>query len=217
MTGLTDYWHLYQANGLQRVVDEIRENALYDWRYGVDTQTYLPIADYPFEHQSKSHAIRYEPTYTSTIRMALAAVDEIKSSDVSFVDLGSGKGKVILEALNHHYTQVYGVEFNDDLNRIAEANIEHRYHGLLRATLIHEDAKSFIFPSDCGVVFCFNPFGPEVLTSVLNHYQQHAKSTQRRVFFVYVNPVHAELFSEWQVVSTLSNRQRVDIYAFDAV
>jgi hypothetical protein len=69
--------------------------------------------------------VRYEPSGWRSLRRILCAED-VSPGDV-FVDLGSGKGRVILEAAQYPFHHVIGVEIAPELTagrRVGEQTLD---------------------------------------------------------------------------------------------
>jgi len=103
-----------------------------------------------------------------------------------FIDLGCGKGRALILAHELGFTRLTGVEFSPVLHRIAADNLA-KCH--ITADLICGDARAYKFPDEPAVVFLYNPFGEKILRPVIDHFGRAPR------IVVYVNPVHASLFS----------------------
>ena len=81
----------------------------------------------------------------------------------AFLDLGSGKGRTLLEAARYGFKRVIGVEYSAQLNAIALQNIE-RYRSKVPADVVLEslclDAAEYVFRNDETLIYLFNPFRP---------------------------------------------------------
>ena len=93
---------------------------------------------------------------------------QLNPRDFVFVDLGSGKGRVILRAATRPFRRVEGVEFSEPLHRVALRNIDKaRAAGALRAPVVAHnsvmDATAFDPPREPLVIYSFNPFGKKIM------------------------------------------------------
>jgi SAM-dependent methyltransferase len=146
----------------------------FDREHGVETAFFDPF--------------NYEPTRVDVIARTLDVVARIPE-DWNFVDLGSGKGRVVLMASQRPFRKVVGVEWRKRLHRKAERNLAvWQSKGLAKAPveLIHGDAAEVEYPPDPLIVFLYNPFPAVVVAEVLRRLRN------REVRLVYVNPVHWE-------------------------
>jgi hypothetical protein len=132
---------------------------------------------------NKAYAVDYGPGYVRKVLDELP----IPYEAYSFVDLGSGKGKVLLEAASYPFKSVEGVEFCPDLHMIAENNIR-RYRGKIRCQgtvrSILGDAVDYMLPSGQVVIYLFNPFSGPVLTKVIDNIRLSANACPRNIFII---------------------------------
>jgi hypothetical protein len=110
--------------------------------------------------------------------------------EFTFVDVGSGKGRVLLMAAEYPFRRIVGVELLPELHQVARENVKRDE----RIELVLSDARDFHFPDEPLVVFLFNPFPPWVLRQVLRNLQESLTRKPREMFVVLHNPEHeAEL------------------------
>ena len=102
-----------------------------------------------------------------------------------FVDLGSGKGRILLLASEYPFRGVVGVEFAHELNEVAERNIalsanhRRRCHDVRTVTA---DAAEYVLPEGPLVLYLYNPFAPEILRRILEHNRGSLESGSRPVY-----------------------------------
>src|SRR5690242_902248 len=103
----------------------------FDVAYGTDTSAIREVGSLDFTFTSALHAGRYQPSSDALVRNAIALL-EIEAAEFSFIDFGSGKGRVLMVASEYPFRQVIGVELSSELNEIAKQNIarfpSHRKH-----------------------------------------------------------------------------------------
>jgi len=133
----------------------------------------------------------YSAMHYSTIRKVLARL-ALEPSDV-FVDIGSGKGRVLCCAALYPMRAVIGVDLSEELNEQARMNARHA-RGLRAPIEVHTVLADEFDYSECTVAFLFSPFGPETLRKVLS--KIHADRGDRPVRIAYANPAHLEVFAE---------------------
>lgn len=124
----------------------------------------------------------YEPTPPSVIRDVL---DALPTEGRTFVDLGSGKGRVVLLASERLFLQVIGVEYKRTLHWRAKRNVA-AWRGPRAAPirLVCADAADWDPPEGPLTLFLYNPFSELVLRAAL------ARVRGRDVHVAYVNPIH---------------------------
>ena len=148
-----------------------------------------------------AHGEPYVPTPSALFRLALREIREPLGEFV-FVDLGSGKGRVLLLAAEKPFKAVIGVEYAEDLHAAAEANI--RLAGLeRRASSVLGDAADFPIPGEPCVFYLYNPFGREILRQVIGAMEASYAKAPRPLYVIYFNPKHRELFDRSPVFTPL--------------
>ena len=122
---------------------------------------------------------------------------EVTRDDV-FLDLGSGKGRIVLQAAQYRFARVIGVEISEDLTLIARRNAaSFRLRARCGAIeLVHSDALDYTIPDDVSVVYLFNPFRGATFASVLTRLEESVARRPRTLRVIYRNAVHhADLVS----------------------
>lgn len=116
----------------------------------------------------------------------------------SFIDYGSGMGRVLLWASAHPFRQVLGVEFSPELHAIAQQNIKDFHNPRQRCFSIRSEcasAEDFPLPDGDLVLFFNNPFGPPVMKLVLERLERSLASRYRQVWILYYRPKCEFLFA----------------------
>ena len=110
------------------------------------------------------------PIRVANAREALRDLPIRDFSDYTFIDMGSGKGRMLFIAAEYPFRKVMGVEFSTVLHPQAQENIKryrHRKRQCGEIESVCADAAEFEFPEEKLVVYMFNPFGPEVMGRML--------------------------------------------------
>lgn len=134
----------------------------------------------------------YEPTPVRIVEQVLDALP-IAVGDHTLVDLGSGKGRVVLLASRRAFRAVVGIEHREALHTVAQRNraVFTRAGGpRCPIHLMCGDAAHHPLPDGKLVVWLFNPFGADVLQVLLR------RLTDRVVVLVYVTPIHQPLVQQ---------------------
>lgn len=160
--------------------------ALFDRRYGLDTDGVIQPGELGFDNPEYT---RYAPAGLVTLRRLLPPGD-VGPDDV-FVDIGSGKGRVVLQAaLRHPFRTVYGVELSERLHEVAVRNLA-SVRDRLRCQdvrLVHGNALEFDVPDDTSVVFLYNPFDGATFAQVVERILASVDRAPRRLRILYGNP-----------------------------
>jgi SAM-dependent methyltransferase len=157
----------------------------FDWEHQIDTtrsnvrfgiQFLTAITGRPY--------FATEPWLFEQIVQALP----IDFSQFTFVDLGSGKGRVLLMASAYPFQRIVGVEFMPELHRAAQTSIanysnDRQLCGKIETVCM--DARDFQFPLEPLVVYLFNPFSESTFTHVLQNLRRSVEQTPRQVYIAY--------------------------------
>ncbi len=113
-----------------------------------------------------------------------------------FIDYGCGKGRALFVAEQCGFTKLIGIDIAKELIEQAQENVKH-YVCKNKNTnfLFHlEDATTYDIPTQTAVFYFFNPFNQEVLLKVIQNIYQSILINNRKIYCVYINPQHAQLF-----------------------
>ena len=158
----------------------------YDWRYNVQTR-----AD-PFEDlRDWTAGFPYLPIRPTTARRVIRSLPMHDPSDYTFVDLGSGKGRMLLIASEFPFRKIVGVEMRADLHDQAVQNVRRYRHPTAQTSRIDcqlVDATQYDFPAGKLVVYLFNPFSAEIMGQVFRRLDASFEQDPREIVLVYVHP-----------------------------
>ena len=169
----------------------------FDRKYGIDTAGWIPISDLVVLGSNSEYGENYQPSRVAPLRRVLRQLDIPR--DNTFIDIGSGKGRALIIAMEHGFTRVKGIEFAGDLCEIARANTE-RARGALRTEarpeILHSDVVDYAIQDDDTVFYLFNPFDATVMQSVANAIAESHARTPRDLWVIYFNPLQRQVFEE---------------------
>src|ERR1700740_2909975 len=125
-------------------------------RMGIETSGYADLGGLGIDAPGRK---RYEPSKWLDLRRILRDRD-VDSNDV-FLDVGSGKGRVVLQAARYRFRRVVGVELSAELNAIATANVQARKASLRCRDIefVTADVAEYAIPDDVTVVYLYNSIG----------------------------------------------------------
>jgi hypothetical protein len=195
-----------------------RHARAFDARYGTDTVQQLPVAamrDVPAP--LAAHAVHYEASALPKLRQALAAIVHTldgRLPEFAFLDVGSGKGLVVMQASRHPFREVVGVEMAPELHAIAERNAArfadaHPDAAPMRFVL--GDALAAPFPPGPLVVYLYNPFDAAILAPFAERLERSA-ADGREIIVAYVNPRHRHVFERADRYQPVWDNGRVAVY-----
>jgi SAM-dependent methyltransferase len=158
-------------------------NLLWERRLGIDTRGHVAV-DHP--DSSDYASIGYGLVDRVIRHMRLGPADV-------FVDVGSGKGRVLCMAARHPVRKVVGVDLSADFCATARSNAA-RMRGRRAKIEVHEGLADRFDYSDGTAYYLFSPFGPGTLTQVLGKIRADRAGAPVRM--AYSNPAHQDVYDE---------------------
>jgi SAM-dependent methyltransferase len=118
--------------------------------------------------------------------------------DAVFIDIGCGKGRVLVVATEYPFQAIIGIELSDFLCDLARRNIAKlpKSAAAERVAIVQGDATAPVLAdAPCVVLFLYNPFHRPMVMKLVQHLEQEiAKNPDRVVWVVYYNPVCFDVF-----------------------
>ena len=155
--------------------------------FGVDSEGNIALGQLAIESENRALGFPYVPSPGLLVDTLLANVGE-ELNRFSFVDFGSGKGRVLLVAPHYPFREVVGVEFSPELHETAEANIR-RYRSpqrrCPRVRSVCADAATFALPAPDCVLYFNNPFAEPVFARVLANVQAAHERSRGKLYVLY--------------------------------
>ncbi len=136
-----------------------------DRRRGTDTSRIVDLATAGVHTDGR---IPYVPSGWRSLPSALRHIPV--SEDDVFLDLGCGKGRVVLQAAERPFKRVIGVELSPELIAVAHENL-HAARDRLRCQnveLIVADITTWSIPDDVTVLYAYNPVRGELFEAAMN-------------------------------------------------
>jgi SAM-dependent methyltransferase len=139
--------------------------------------------------------VRYEPSGWGALRRILRA-GEVSPEDV-FVDLGCGKGRVVLAAARYPFRRVIGVEIAPELTAVARANVAASCDRVrCDIELVTMDVLDYQLPPDVTVVYLYNPFRGETFARFAAGLVAALDRQPRSFRLIYNTPMEHELLMQ---------------------
>ena len=173
----------------------------FDAAYDVDTDGRIELGDLKVQSPSDIWGTAYDPTPPRVFDKVLAILPQW--SEYSVVDLGCGKGRVVLMASSKPFKAVIGVEFAPELCAIAEANVA-RFKPHIQAAdvrIVCEDAALFEFPPGPLIVYFYYAFTRNILAGIVQRLSQRQDET----IFVFYNVHDKDLFESFPLIYSENN------------
>jgi SAM-dependent methyltransferase len=155
--------------------------AWFDWRAGVETSRRVTLPD----HVGDRHG--YEAADVWQLPKVLRP-REVDSRDV-LVDVGAGKGRVLLYALRRYsFRRVVGVEVSPRLAAVARANVRALPpRQQARVSVVEADVASWPVPDDATVFHLFNPFHGDTFRAFLMSVVASQRRRRRPIRLLYTH------------------------------
>lgn len=138
------------------------EDTFFDAASGIDTRGRIPGENLRTASSFKSHATAYQAVWCRNIRKLLSEAEK-HGFNGDFIDVGCGKGKACFFASRFGFRTILGIDFDDELIRIAEENRLRFIGDRSNIRFQHSDAAEFLVPESRTVVFMFNPFDAVIM------------------------------------------------------
>lgn len=175
----------------------------FDSQYGTDTGSSIRLSNLDIIDKSWIYGIKYQPTYAELDFHLLLDGLIADYNEFTFIDLGSGKGRVLLIASSLPFKQIIGVEFSYEFNDIAQSNIDLYPEELKQCKNIRTicmDASLYTLPVTPMIIYLYNPFEPPILTRVIDNIDISYDTHPRRIIVIVMNQVYAK---EWAACKCL--------------
>jgi predicted RNA methylase len=160
-------------------------------------------------------AVRVANAHAALRDLPLGGAGGRDYSKYTFIDMGSGKGRMLFVAAEYPFRKVIGVEFSNALHDDALANLKrYRHPRRLCADIepVHADAREFEFPNDNLVIYMFNPFGPEVMEHMLANLERSLEKRPRHAIVVMLWPDHSDVVERMAIMRVYRKTRRHHIY-----
>lgn len=162
--------------------------------YGLDVVQPVILEACTVESRNKDHGFYYGP---SAIPILTTMLDNLPSdlSDHVFVDIGSGKGLMLLVASWYGFKEVLGVEFARELHETALMNIA-KYHSPRQKceniASLHLDAARFEIPHEPCVLYFCNPFADPMIKLIVRNIEGSYRQHGQKIYLLFQQAVEEE-------------------------
>jgi SAM-dependent methyltransferase len=160
----------------------------FDRQHGTDTYTRVPMKKLGLrdEHGQDFDNWAYGPICPDFFHEMMRQIP--KRPELSFYDVGCGKGLPLLLAGDHGFRRVVGIELSPDLCDLAKRNIERYSASVGRpivAAVICGDFLKQELPDEPTVFFLNNPFPHYIARLAVAHIEASIAAHPRRVVIAY--------------------------------
>ena len=162
------------------------------FRYGLrKTFAPVPLKYLTIENADLTRSSPYEAVNYYMLEKLLTTF-RILSQEVSIVDLGCGKGRVMAVAAHLGFKKITGIDFAKELCDEAVFNMRTAQIRIadIDWKVVHGNVLDYTIKPDDAVFFMFNPFVEVTLTQFLDNLEHSCKSFPRKTWFLYATPLH---------------------------
>jgi SAM-dependent methyltransferase len=177
-----------------------------DRHYGIHTTGKDELKSLERKGIDISHATLYMPSSYNVLEKLMKEIIKYPSNK-SFLDIGCGKGRVMVVAAEYGFTRIIGIDFSKEFCEYAK-QVTRTYrarHPQVHFSVKLADASYYTIDPDTTTIFLFNPFDEVITAHVVDNIIRSQQDHPRTIRILYVNPVHVNLFLE---------RSFVDIFHF---
>lgn len=205
---------IVRALGFRKRVDEA--GLEFDRQFGINTAGRIPLGELTVHSDNVLLGRLYAP---ASITLAKSLLDRlpISHAQFTFIDFGSGMGRVALFASTYAFKQVYGVEFAEELHGIAVENGNKTQLLIQRQSPVRfecMDAVDYQIPDGNMVCFFFNPFETPVMKKVVGNIVESLRRKPRECYLIYVRPLARAAIDACGVWTSLETGELHVIYRY---
>ena len=180
----------------------------FDFRRGTDTGGRFELKHLTITGANRDRAGGYEASRVILLRKVFKKVQPLMPPESVLVDLGCGKGRVLLVAAEFRIKKVRGVEFAHELCELAKRNwakFQARTGTTTECSIVEADAANYPIHSDENVFFMFNPFDETVMEQVMRNIAASLEERRRKVWIIYYNPRAGQVIERRQEFERLED------------
>jgi hypothetical protein len=195
----------YEALGYRprrwfRLSDVALEHAIdgsFDRRYGINTCRRISARKLrsrePLRHGESTGYAGTPARHFSRLIQALA----VRTKEYHFVDVGSGKGRIVILAAMHDFRAVTGIELSPTIHDVALQNLAAiRNFGVMKCEpeLLNMDALDYEFPPSPLLLYLYNPFRDRTMERFVDRIAETYHRSPRHILIAYYRPDRAHVF-----------------------
>ncbi|NVN86747.1 MAG: class I SAM-dependent methyltransferase [Rhodopseudomonas sp.] len=173
--------------------------AEWDRKYGTETDAGVPLDNLTIRHASRQYGERYQASDPRVLRDCVKFIG-LAPAGYRFVDLGCGKGRMLIVAAELGFQSCTGVEFADELAAAAARNVA--ASGFQNIGIVHGDAGAYAFRDEPFVLYMFNPFSRQVMERVRDNL---LKLRRANYYIIYKNARERSLFDKMPTLRYLGS------------
>ena len=164
-------------------------------KYNINTIKPVSLKALTIAEGDISKSSPYEALNYYILETLLENFRKLFPREKSIIDVGSGKGRVMVAAAHYGFKNITGVDFARELCTAAEKNINK-----VKAqfpdktfTIYCKDILNYTIDKSGKVFFLYNPFNKEIMEKFLEKIDRSVKEYPRTIHFIYANPQQKEV------------------------
>jgi SAM-dependent methyltransferase len=186
----------------------------FDITHRVDTSGLFYAPDLPSGPAHDQHSAGYYATapslFTGSIALWSAALPSagLSLNDFTLLDIGCGKGRIVLLASEHPFRAIVGVELNHHLARITTRNLKiwmRKPLACRKIEIVNHDIFSVDLPDGPVVLYFFNSFERELVQMLLDKLVAISTSRSDPIDLIYIHPEFDHLVRQTPHIKLLSD------------
>lgn len=201
------------------------QDLFFDWKYDVQTGGVVEVFQLAPLAENIVHARKYQPTRTGIAKKSFHLLEKLigELSGKTILDVGCGKGKILLLAKQAGFENCIGVDISKELIASALENLESaclkKKWNRRQFYVLNADILDTPYLDQIDVFYLYNPFDDWLLRQFLNLIIK--VKPPKSVHFIYVNPIREYLFKPelgFRLVGRVDNlnhNNRIHIYKLD--
>lgn len=176
----------------------------FDLEHNIETSQRVHASNLRVDSRNWMDGTNYDPTPVKLIRETIAALP-INTAEFTFIDFGSGKGRVLFVASEFPFARIIGVEYGPELHEAACRNLQSfrsETQKCRRIEAVCQDMTVFPFPEGPLVLYFYNPaFAP-----IMRTMSARITALSQECWVVYANP-------RYEVFESLNKVGQTNTYA----
>ena len=167
-------------------------------KYGLNTFSPSELNKYKIDKGDRTKAFRYEAVNYYILENLLENFRKLFPEEKKLLDVGCGKGRVLVVAAHYGFIKLTGVDFAKELCEDAGKNMNKtkmRFPGI-DYKIICDDVLNYPLAADDTVLFLFNPFNKEILVKFVENIVRSLKDFPRTIYILYASPKYEDVLLE---------------------
>lgn len=171
----------------------------FDLRYGTDTTSIVEVDDLEISDADKKSVFKYQASNYWVVRKLLNKL-QINFSQSTLIDFGSGKGRLLLVALEYGFRGLIGVEISKILCDIFENNLQiyrkyNKKYDNTSVEIVNMNAAKYQIPNNANIFCFYNPFAEDIFSAVIDNIEKSISIRNRKIYILYLNPIYMNILN----------------------